>query len=187
MGALPKNNRIYEIQHLQERHKEILRRLTLGESHKSIAQELGITRAVVTYTQNSELGREKLDELQGGRDETVKNITGHIAELQPKAMEILEDALNGKVTQVEGANITANTQIKVAQDLLGRGGHVAPSRILGKHEHEHKLTASDIEKIKALAYERGQENGQIANAEIIEAEILEPARMEDGNAEGSDT
>lgn len=187
MGALPKNNRIYEIQHLQERHKEILRRLTLGESHKDIAESLGITRAVVTYTQNSELGRQKLDELQEGRDETVKNITGHIAEVQPQAMKVLEDALNGRVTQVEGANITAATQVKVAQDLLGRGGHVAPSRIQGRIDHEHKLTAADIDKIKEIAYQRGLESGHVASAEITEAEVVEPARMEDGNAEGSDT
>ena len=180
MGALPKNNRIYEIQILQERHREILRRLTLGEAENHIARDLGITRAVVTYTKNSELGREKLVELQDGRDETVKSITSHITLLQPRVMEVLENALNGKVDQVEGANITASTQVKVAQDLLGRGGHVAPTRTESKYLHEHKLTASDIEKIKAQAFELGQQSGQIARAEVTEAEIVEPARMEGG-------
>ena len=161
--------------------------MAVGEAHKDIAAVLGITRAVVTYTQNSELGREKLDELQDGRDETIKSITSHITELQPKALEILAGALDGKIEQAEGSNVTPNTQIKVAQDLLGRGGHVAPSRIQGHFEHEHKLTASDIEQIKATAYKLGKKNGQIVDAEVTDAEVIEPAKVEDGNAEDSDT
>ncbi len=187
MGALPKNNRVYEIKHLQERHKEILRRLTLGESAKNIAGALGITRAVVTYTQNSEIGRAKLDDLQDGRDETVKSITSHITELQPRALEVLEGALNGTIKQVEGANITTTLQVKVAQDLLGRGGHVAPSRIQGHFEHEHKLTASDIDKIKQRAYTEGKLSGHLVGAEVTDAEVTEPTKVEDGNAKGSDT
>jgi len=180
MGALPKNNRIYEIQHLQARHREILRRLVLGEAHQDIASDLGITRAVVTYTQNSQLGREQLEALSDGRDETVKTINGRIREMQPKALDILKGALDGRVPTIEGANINVATQVKVAQDILGRGGHVAPTRMQGNITHEHKLTASDIEQIKAKAFEVGQQSGQVAQSVMTEAEVVEPARLEDG-------
>ena len=187
MGALPKNNRSYEIQRLQARHREILRRLALGEAPQDIAADLGITRHVVTYTQNSQLGREQLEELNDSRDETVKTINGRIQQLQPKALDILAGALDGKVPVVDGANINVATQVKVAQDMLGRGGHVAPTRVQGLVAHEHKLSAEDIDKIKQKAFELGRQDGQIAESTVTDAEVVEPARLEEGNAESSDS
>lgn len=175
---LPANNRSYEIQFLQQRHREILRRLVLGESHQDIAADLGVSRTMVTYTQNSQLGREQLEKLAGGRDETVKSINGRIQELQPKALDILSGALDGTVPVGEGANITTAAQIKVAQDILGRGGHVAPTRVQGQIDHEHKLSAEDIDRIKQKAIQIGEQNGQIANSVIVNAEVVEPTGLE---------
>jgi len=184
---LPPNNRKYEIKELQARHREIIRRLATGEAHMDIAADLGISRAVVTYTQNSELGREQLAKLNDGRDETVMTINGRIQKLQPRALEILEGALNGAVPTINGANITAATQVKVAQDILGRGGHVAPTRVQGNVSHEHKLSGEDIDRIKQKAYELGKARGQIAESTIVEAEVVESTETKEENAESSNT
>ncbi|KKN53579.1 hypothetical protein LCGC14_0600750 [marine sediment metagenome] len=187
MGRLPSNVRHYDLQILQERHKEILRRLALGESREQVAIMLGITPAVVSYTANSSLGKAQLAVLQNGRDDTVKEISEQIKDLLPRAIEVMDGALHGKIDLDEGANVTIGQSIKAAQDILGRGGHVAPTRVQGHHLHEHKLTADDITKIKERAAAAAQVNGNLAKAEVIDAEVIEPLRLEDGNAEGSNT
>ncbi len=61
----------YELKHLQERHKELLRLLALGVSKKDIAATLGITNAMVRYVENSVLGAEYLEFIRGEREEVA--------------------------------------------------------------------------------------------------------------------
>ena len=95
----------------------------------------------------------------------------------------MQGGLEGRIEQVEGSNVTIGQQIKVAQDLIGRGGFVAPSRIQGHFEHEHKLSADDIIKIKerAASMKINGYAGSTTDAEIIESKLLEETNAEDSN------
>lgn len=187
MGRLPKNERHYEPEVLQARHREMLRRLAVGQDRQSIAKDLGISTATVTYTQHSALGQAQLALLQNGRDSAVIDISEQIQDLLPKAIKVMEGALNGYIEPHKNSNVTPGQKINVAKDILGRGGHVAPTRVQGQIEHNHKLTADDIAGIKERAGKVARINGTLANAEITDIEVIEPTRLEDGNAEGSDT
>ena len=187
MGRLPKNTRHYEPEILQARHREMLRRLALGQSRQSIADDLGISTATITYTQHSALGQAQLALLQNSRDSTVADISEKIQELLPKAIEVMEGALNGFIQPAENNNVTPGQKINVAKDILGRGGHVAPTRIQGQIDHNHKLTADDIASIKERAGKAAKISGTLASAEITDVEVIEPKILEGNNAEGSDT
>ena len=187
MGRLPHNNRHYEPKILQTRHREILRRLALGQTRGQVATDLGVSVATISYTQHSSLGRAQLAILQHGRDGAVQDISEQIQELLPVAIQVMEGGLNGYIDPVEYSNVTPAQRISVARDILGRGGHVAPTRVQGQIDHYHKLTADDISGIKERAAANALINGTLANAKVADAEVIEPIRLEDGNAKGSDT
>jgi len=89
MGRLPSNNRKYQIQTLQERHREILRMLSLGQSPKDISHSLGVTTAVV-----QELAPEALDTLE----RLMKDDEESPDTLRAKiAMDVLDRAGHGAV------------------------------------------------------------------------------------------
>lgn len=180
-SRLPANKRNYQIQRLQDSHQEILRQSVLGRTREDIAIALGISPATVTNVRNSELGRAQTEVLHSTRDEATTDIAQKIQELLPTAVGVLEDVMSGNIEMPKASNVTVGQRIKVAQDLVGRGGHVAPSRVEAKHEHEHKFSAEDIQGIKDRA-RLSQKNN------IIEAEIVEPAQLKDeSNAEDTNT
>ena len=71
MGYPVTGKRKYMLKFLSDRHKEICRRLVLGEKHKDIAADLGITRELVSIVKGSDVGQDYLQELERQRVCTV--------------------------------------------------------------------------------------------------------------------
>ena len=182
-SRLPANKRTYQIQRLQDSHKEIIRQSVLGKTRQQIADLLGISPVTVTNVRNSELGRQQTEMISGGRDATVKSVSDKIQELLPGAIKVMEGVLEGRLDPPDGGNVTVSQRIDIAKDLVGRGGYVPPTRVQGHIDHEHKFNAADIAGIK----ERAKLNGYKKDMEIVEVEEVEPAVTEDGNAEDTDS
>ena len=160
MGRLPSNHRNYQIQSLQEDHREILRRLTLGQSVKDIASSLQITPTKVTYVKNSHIGKRELSLIQGARNAEAIEVTKQIQELAPKALEILNDVMD----DVEGKN-SPMLKVKVATDILDRAGHGAVKRKISLHKN---LSEENINNIKQRAKDMGEASGIVVDAEYVE-------------------
>ena len=115
----------------------------LGLKNKRIAEIVGMTPVMVSNIINSPVARIRLDEMQSARDLDTVDVAKKIQTLQVKAVDYLEDVL-------EDDTAMTSTRVKVAQDLLDRGGHGAVRRqeILSAH-----LTSEDIDRIKQRAME----------------------------------
>lgn len=159
MGRLPINNRNYEIQILQEDHREILRRLTVGQSVKDIAKALSITPTKVTYVKNSRLGKNELSIIQGARNAEAIEISKQIKELQPKAIALMEEVMDDEEKSPRAL------RVKIAMDILDRGGHGAIKRNVNLNKN---LSEENINKIKDRARLMGEESGVIVDAEYVE-------------------
>lgn len=181
MGRLPSNNRKYELRRLQDNHREMLRLSALGYDRKKIAAILGVTTATVSNARNSELGRAQSEVLANGRDSAITDINQKIQALLPDAITLMGEVAKGKVTIPEGSNVTITQRMKASQDLIGRGGYVPPTRVQHSGDVNHHMTVDDIKKIKEKAASLK------VNGFVIDAEVIEPARLEDGNAEDSNT
>jgi predicted transcriptional regulator len=154
MGRLPTGDRKYEITHIWDRHKEIMRLLVAGLSQVDIAKTLGVTPVMVSYTANSAICRRQMALMHAAADLDAVDVAKRIQEIAPVALDTLEKLL------CEG---NETTQFKVATDLLDRAGHGAVKSF--RMEHTAHLSRTDIEEIKQRAKEIG-----ICH-EVIEGEV----------------
>jgi hypothetical protein len=141
------NGRKYQIQKLWNVHHEILRLLLLGWDHKKIADTLGVTSVMVSYTANSELVKQQLEVMRGARDAEALDLSVEIKRFAPEAFQCLQKIMR------EGDN--EKNKIVIAMDTLDRAGYAAPKVIEGKFLHAH-FTKEEIEDMKQRAKESGQ-------------------------------
>jgi hypothetical protein len=152
MGRTPTGHRKYQIQQIWEIHHEIMRRLLLGIDSKDIAQDLGVTEVMVSYTKNSHLVQQQLSIMQGARDAETIDAAVEIKKLVPKALRVMEEILDS-----EGQ---AHLKLRAASDVLDRE---LPRKIRTENIHAF-LTSEQIEEIKSRArMAQGFIEGEIVN------------------------
>jgi len=129
MGRPANDSRKYEIQHIWDKHHEIIRLIVLGYSNKEIAEVIGCTPQTVSLTRNSEICKRKIEELRSRRDEEAVNVLETLEREAPKALELLMDVRSGKLSD------DIKLRVKVAQDLLSRAGYGQVQRVKGSFVH----------------------------------------------------
>ena len=149
-------NGYYDAQKLNDTHKEILRRISLGEKVENIARDLQVTTQMVRYTKSGRLGQQKLDLLEGARDAGSIDVAQRIQEIAPRALEILEDLMNDDSTN-------KGLRARVADSLLDRAGYGAVKKVA--IANTKVLTSNDIEEIKSRALAARRQNGQVVLVE----------------------
>jgi len=151
--------RKYQIQKLWDVHQEIIRYLLLGWGYKEIADKLGVTAVMVSYTANSELVKRRLEVMRGARDAEALDLSIEIKRFAPEAFQtlqkIMRDSDNEKV------------KLTIAMDALDRAGYAAPKIIEGKFLHAH-FTSEEIEDMKKRAKEVSQVVEQVVEGELVE-------------------
>jgi predicted transcriptional regulator len=131
-----------------EVHHEVARRLLLGQKASHIAEDLGVSEAMVSYVRNSRVVQEKLDTMSAARDAETVDIAKDIREKAPAALRLLEKIIQGEID----APITSRA--REANNWLDRAGFGAVRRVEGQFTTAH-FTADDIETIKRRAIENG--------------------------------
>jgi len=151
LGRLPQTEpRKYQIEMLWDNHKEIIRRLALGQSAVRIAHDLRVTPSVVSYVRNSIIGRKELDNLQDKMDEEVVTMGRRIRELAPDALALVEAVINNDTEYLDGLTAPTHLRLNAAQDLLEKAGYAAPRRIEGSVLHGY-IGRMELDEIKARA------------------------------------
>lgn len=163
----------HELKKMKQIHHEIALLAITGKKRKDIANTLGVTPQMVTYTLQSELVQRKLRLLRGARDAEALDVQGRVRELAPLALDELEQIL-----------INPNTENRekrmIAQDILDRAGHGA----IQKHaDVSDKLTTEDLDDIKKLARENGM---VVSNADIEDAEYTD-VTVDENSMEANDS
>lgn len=151
--------RKYQIQKLWDIHHEILRLLLLGWQPVKIAETLGVTPVMVSYTANSELVKRRLEVMRGARDAEALDLAVEIKRFAPEAFQMLQKIMRESDSE--------KNQIVIAMDAMDRAGYAPPKVIEGRFLHAH-FTTEEIEDMKR----RAKESGQVVEGELAESNSI---------------
>lgn len=151
----------YHVTHLWESQHEVLRLLVIGRKPKEISAIVGLSEVQISKIRNSPIAQDQLAILGVGRDVEAVKTSKIIAEVQPKAAQLLTDVIDGRIDANLGQRIGA------AQDMLSRGGNSPVQRI--RKDVQHGLTREALDALKARATEaRELRDASYADVEIVE-------------------
>lgn len=151
MGRNPTGRRKYQIESLWNSHHEVMRLLLLGWKSKDVAEHLGVTEAMVSYTKNSALVQRQLAIMQGARDAEVLDCAIEIKKRVGKALEVLDDTLS--------LDAQPALRFRAAEAVLDRE---APK--INRFEGTvAKLTAADLTALKERALSVAREAGLVVD------------------------
>lgn len=153
-GRRNPNGAKYQVEELWDRHHEIMRLAVMGMKQVAIAQQLGVSEVMVSYTLNSPLVQRQMELLRATRDAKTVDVAKRIKELAAEAVERIGDIMR------EGSEGAA---LKASLGILDRAGHAPIQKFQGTMA---VLTAEDILEIK----ERARLIGALAEPPLLEAE-----------------
>ena len=160
----PDKKRTYEVSEMWDVHHEIVRRLLIGQKVVNIAKDLKVSEAMVSYTRNSPVVREKLEIMKGARDAETIDLAKRIRENAPQSLRLLEDIISG---EVDGTSVPLNMRRQEANMMMNRAGFAPVQTIKGAILHGH-YTSEEIDDIKKRAVEDGLKSGLVIEAEVEE-------------------
>ena len=162
----PDKKRTFEVSAMWDVHHEIVRRLLIGQKVVNIAKDLNVSEAMVSYTRNSPVVREKLEIMKGARDAETLDLAKRIRENAPQSLRLLEDIING---EVDGTTVPLNMRRQEANMMMNRAGFAPVQTIKGAILHGH-YTTDEIDDIKKRAVEGGLKSGLVVDVKAIEME-----------------
>ena len=172
----------YDLKSIQERHKEILRRLVLGQSKGAIARDLGITVAMVRYTERSILCMDYIGNIRDGRETSTMSIHEQIVEIAPDALDVIRKTIAGKmemdIVDKDGRDKTVmvpippKLRVDAAKDILSRAGYVPPVKVSGEITHTHNVQ-DIIDRAKSMVQQQriAAQGGNAMNDSVTAIDI----------------
>lgn len=166
----PGRTKSFKISKLWDLHREIARRVALGETNKSVAESLGISTSVVGYTKRSKVGKDQIGILRGAMDADNIELGIRINNYAPIALKLLEDTIKGAViTPSLGPGeekVPLGLRVKEAGKHMDRAGYSPVKKIASISTI---LTRDEIEVIKARSVSAAEEAGVAVDVEFSEA------------------
>jgi predicted transcriptional regulator len=144
----PAERKTFEVAKIWEQHEEIIRRLLVGQKASTIAEEMNVSRAMVSYVRKSRVVQDRLEELKAERDKISVDTARYIKDQVPKALRLLEQIMDGDL------DAPVHLRAKEANNWLDRAGF-APVRTLNTQNVHAHFTAEEIDDIKRRAVENG--------------------------------
>lgn len=154
--ALPVRKSSYVPAELGEAHREIIRLFTLGASAQDIAAQMKCSRQHVRYVVNSPMGVIMRQDLQDRRDDKVSDVTASLADMCPKAIEVMNDVMEG---DIDGASLSL--RVRVCESVLDRAGYGKVTKTQSSNLTA-SLTAEDIIALQERATKEARAVGVIA-------------------------
>lgn len=143
--------RKYQLQHMWDKHKEVLRLTLLGVAPKDIATELNCTPENICQITGSEIFKRELQVFRAARDTAAIDVARAIQDIGPKCLQLLEDVLDNNKDKL-GENCPVALRAGVAQDLLDRHAKTAKVKhIDGAISVNHIATTQTIQELKDRA------------------------------------
>lgn len=156
MITLPQRKSRYNPKELGARQREVIRLELLGASVTDIAEQMGISRHAVRYILASPLAMQMRQELQERRDDAVVDVSSKLAEMCPKALEVMQDTLEGQFKDAGAA-----LRNRVAMEVLDRCGYGKIVRTQNTNLNA-SLTAEEIIALRQRAHKEAAARGVLA-------------------------
>lgn len=145
MGRIPqvmsKSVEKYGLGYIRPYHREIARRLVLGETQQEICEALGMTPGRMSLIVNSPLFKLEVSKLEKMREQGVYDISQQLQEIAPAALETIERIM---YTGSDGM------KFKAASDLLNRAGFNMVQMIAVAHGEVDTSDMQDHELIDLI-------------------------------------
>jgi hypothetical protein len=174
MGRIPTpggsaSQAVLSLGYVRPRHREIARRLVLGETQSQIARSLNMSEGRMTLIVNSPLFKLEIAKMEKDRTDAVVDVANQIVLACPEALD-----------QVERIMYTANSEkvrLDAAKDLLDRGGFGAVKKFAGVVGHGDIDTASmQDDELRKLVQQRllRMKDDEVAKAkELVDAAAID--------------
>jgi len=113
-GGLSKSVQSMQLKTIRPSHREIARRMALGQSQAEVARAMGMSQSRMSIICASPLFKRELARFMEARDASAVNVLKDIQELAPVALETIERTMYTTKSD--------NIRLKAATTLLDRGG-----------------------------------------------------------------
>jgi len=145
MGRTASGEQKYQIESLQDNHREMIRLAAMGRTRSQIALELECSPQMVGYVLNSHLAREQVNRMHDMADMSTIDVRKRLSELAPAAVETLAEIM------LKESSSDA-MKAKTAANIIDYAGY-APVRtnIIGSVS----LKREDFDKLRARAISAG--------------------------------
>lgn len=142
-------SRLHSIQNMWEHHKEIARRLLLGERQMDIARDMKLSQNWISIVCSSPAFIKYLDGLRARTEVGISDVRKEITAGAVEGIKVLRSLLTSSNEQI---------QLKAATDLLDRDGFGAVKRVEQQVSGTVHLTADRLEELKARRNQMLQES-----------------------------
>lgn len=163
------------VTNMSPRHREIMRRLVMGESQKAIAEDMGLTPTRISQLVNSPLFQAEMQRMSAHVDEATYDAMKALRGLQQAAVETIADSMN---------NIDLpHLAFKAAREVLDRTGVSVPKQL---HVTQDSMSFEQKLQEVRLKYERDDDpEERLERASPIQVmgttELLSDDEDEDGD------
>lgn len=149
------------LQSLKQRHYEMISLHVIGAKNVDIAEALNVTAQNVSDVLNSPLAQRRIRAIRQERDSNYSDIQKRIQEIQPLAVDIMEQAMVSE-------EVPWSTRKSAAKDMLEMGGHKAPDK-----RPVETITPEQLSKIKEKANAVEEQEQEFEEANVLEENNLD--------------
>lgn len=155
----------YGLTYIRPYHREIARRLVLGETAARICRSLGMGEGRMSIIVNSPLFKLELKRLEELRDNGVADVTQTLKELSPLALEVVERTMHKSNSET--------LRFSAAQDVLDRAGYGKTTKVLaqfaGNITHS-TLSEAELRQLVLDRVQRIKDEAELKARELREVE-----------------
>jgi len=170
-----KQAQVQVLKKIKPSHREMARRLALGQTIAQVAREMFIDPSRLGVIAKSPLFKQELDKFMTQRDEGVVNVQKEFQELAPVATEIIEKMMYSAKSE--------SLRLRAAETVLDRGGHGPITKgmmqinsnvnIQTGHMSDKELRDLVKKRIGAINNKETTKAERVASAEALDVEFEE--------------
>jgi len=158
----------YGLSYIRPYHREIARRLVLGETQREICEALGMSDSRMSIIVNSPLFKLELSRLEKERDQGVSDVTTQLKHLAPIALEQVERTMY----KAAGTRLGFDA----ARDILDRAGYSPVNKVAvaGRIEIDtENMQDSELVRLLKERIMRKMQSAEEESQELMEASTAE--------------
>jgi len=152
--------------YIRPHHREIARRLVLGQRQSQICKELGMSPDRMSIIVNSPLFKIELKRLERERDSGVADVTKTLQELAPVALESVERTMYSAKSE--------RLRFEAAESILDRAGFgkIGKSEVRVSHTSYSSMTEDELKRLVAERVRRIKEMAEEKRKQEEEASAI---------------
>lgn len=170
----------YGLGYIRPYHREIARRLVLGERAVDISKSLGMGQERLSIIVNSPLFKLEVKRLEEMRDNGVADVQQTLREISPIALEVIERTMHSSKSEA--------LKFAAAQDVLDRAGFGKTTKVIsnvsGNITHSN-MSEAELRQLVVDRVQRIKDEAELRAKELRDADAIEVGFEEVNPGDGS--